>query len=120
MKGTDILKTAREQIKNFIVFEVKNLYILTNMRNPNFSEDEEYVLDVNFPINVEVDNSYLDVDGTTIEVWNVDEIHVTLDDNIFFKCSENDSEIEWNKISTDELAGIANILENQYLKIVKK
>ena len=54
-----------------------------------------------------------------MENRTITEIHVSLDGNIFLVAYEDDTEIEWKDISTDELAGLANILENQYLNIVK-
>lgn len=120
MKGTDIINDAREKLVNFIVFEVRNIYLLLNGQEPNFEEDEEYVLDIEgLTIKVEVDNSYLDVEDTTIENRTITEVHVSLDGNIFLVGYEDDTEIEWKDISTDELVGLANVLENQYLNIVK-
>ena len=120
MKGTDIINIAREKLVDFIVFEVRNIYLLLNGQEPNFEEDEEYVLDIEgLTIKVEVDNSYLDVEDTTIENRTITEVHVSLDGNIFLVGYEDDTEIEWKDISTDELVGLANVLENQYLNIVK-
>lgn len=120
MKGTDIINDAREKLVNFIVFEVRNIYLLLNGQEPNFEEDEEYVLDIEgLTIKVEVDNSYLDVEDTTIENRTITEVHVSLDGNVFLVGYEDDTEIEWKDISTDELVGLANVLENQYLNIVK-
>ena len=91
-----------------------------NGQEPNFEEDEEYVVDIEgLTIKVEVDNSYLDVEDTIMENRTITEIHVSLDGNVFLVAYEDDTEIEWKDISTDELAGLANILENQYLNIVK-
>lgn len=120
MKGTDIINVAREKLKSFIVFEVRNIYLLLNGQEPNFEEDEEYVLDVEgLTVKVEVDNSYLDVEETIMENRTITEVHVSLDGNIFLVAYEDDTEIEWEDISTDELVGLANVLENQYLNIVK-
>ena len=120
MKGTDIINVARAKLASFIVFEVRNIYLLLNGQEPNFEEDEEYVLDVEgLTIKVEVDNSYLDVEETIMENRTITEIHVSLDGNIFLVAYEDDTEIEWKDISTDELVGLANVLENQYLNIVK-
>ena len=120
MKGTDIINDAREKVVNFIAFEVRNIYLLLNGQEPNFEEDEEYVLDIEgLTIKVEVDNSYLDVEDTTIENRTITEVRVSLDDNVFLVGYEDDTEIEWKDISTDELVGLANVLENQYLNIVK-
>ena len=120
MKGTDIINDAREKLVSFIAFEVRNIYLLLNGQEPNFEEDEEYVLDIeSLTIKVEVDNSYLDVEDTTIENRTITEVHVSLDGNVFLVGYEDDTEIEWKDISTDELVGLANVLENQYLNIVK-
>ena len=120
MKGTDIINVAREKLVDFIVFEVRNIYLLLNGQEPNFEEGEEYVLDIEgFTIKVEVDDSYLDVEDTIMENRTITEVHVSLDGNIFLVAYEDDTEIEWKDISTDELVGLANVLQNQYLNIVK-
>ena len=119
MKGTDIINVAREKLVSFIVFEVHNIYLLLNGQEPNFEEDEEYVLDIEgLTIKVEVDNSYK-VEDTIMENRTITEVRVSLDGNVFLVAYEDDTEIEWKDISTDELAGLANVLENQYLNIVK-
>lgn len=119
MKGTDIINDAREKLVDFIAFEVRNIYLLLNGQEPNFEEDEEYVLDIEgLTIKVEVDKSYK-VEDTIMENRTITEVRVSLDGNVFLVAYEDDTEIEWKDISTDELAGLANILENQYLNIVK-
>lgn len=120
MKGTDIINDAREKLVSFIIFEVRNIYLLLNGQEPNFEKDEEYVVDIEgLTIKVETDNSYLDVEETTMENRTITEVRVSLDGNVFLVGYGDDTEIEWKDISTDELAGLANILENQYLNIVK-
>ena len=120
MKGTDIINDARKKLVDFIVFEVHNIYLLLNGQEPNFEEDEEYVVDIEgLTIKVEVDDSYLDVEETTMENRTITEVRVSLDGNVFLVGYGDDTEIEWKDISTDELAGLANVLENQYLNIVK-
>lgn len=120
MKGTDIINDARKKLVDFIVFEVRNIYLLLNGQEPNFEEDEEYVLDIEgLTIKVEVDDSYLDVEETTMENRTITEVRVSLDGNVFLVGYGDDTEIEWKDISTDELVGLANVLENQYLNIVK-
>ena len=120
MKGTDIINDARKKLVDFIAFEVRNIYLLLNGQEPTFEEDEEYVLDVEgLTIKVEVDDSYLDVEETTTENRTITEVRVSLDGNVFLVAYEDDTEIEWKEISTDELAGLANVLENRYLNIVK-
>lgn len=120
MRGTDIINDAREKLVSFIIFEVRNIYLLLNGQEPNFEKDEEYVVDIEgLTIKVETDNSYLDVEETTMENRTITEVRVSLDGNVFLVGYGDDTEIEWKDISTDELAGLANILENQYLNIVK-
>ena len=120
MKGTDIINDARKKLVDFIVFEARNIYLLLNGQEPKFEEGEEYVLDIEgFTIKVEVDNSYLDVEDTIMENRTITEVRVSLDGNIFLVAYEDDTEIEWKDISTDELVGLANVLENRYLNIVK-
>ena len=120
MKGTDIINAVRESLVSFIAFEVSNIYFLLNDREPNFEEDEEYVIDVEgLTIKVEVDNSYLDVEETTMENRTITEVHVSLVGNVFLVPYEDDTEINWQDISTDELAALANVLENQFLNIIK-
>lgn len=120
MRGTDIINDAREKLVSFIIFEVRNIYLLLNGQEPNFEKDEEYVVDIEgLTIKVEVDDSYLDVEETTMENRTITEVRVSLDGNVFLVGYGDDTEIEWKDISTDELAGLANILENQYLNIVK-
>ena len=120
MKGTDIINDARKKLVDFIVFEVHNIYLLLNGQEPNFEEDEEYVVDIEgLTIKVETDNSYLDAEETTMENRTITEVRVSLDGNVFLVGYGDDTEIEWKDISTDELVGLANVLENQYLNIVK-
>ena len=120
MKGTDIINDARKKLVDFIAFEVRNIYLLLNGQEPNFEEDEEYVLNIEgLTIKVEVDDSYLDVEETTMENRTITEVRVSLDGNVFLVAYEDDTEIEWKEISTDELVGLANVLENRYLNIVK-
>ena len=120
MKGTDIINDARKKLVDFIVFEVRNIYFLLNGQEPNFEEDEEYVVDIEgLTIKVETDNSYLDVEETTMENRTITEVRVSLDGNVFLVGYGDDTEIEWKDISTDELVGLANVLENRYLNIVK-
>ena len=120
MKGTDIINDARKKLVDFIIFEVHNIYLLLNGQEPNFEEDEEYVVDIEgLTIKVETDNSYLDVEETTMENRTITEVRVSLDGNVFLVGYGDDTEIEWKEISTDELVGLANVLENQYLNIVK-
>lgn len=122
MKGTDIINVAREKLKDFIAFEIRNIYLLINGQEPDFCEDEEYVVEIQgLTIGIEVDNSYLDVEEPIIENRSIGEVHLTLDENVFLVPEVgDDTEIEWTEISTDELVGLANVLERTYNNLVKE
>ena len=122
MKGTDIISVARQQLKDFIAFEIRNIYLLINGQEPDFCEDEEYVVEIEgLTIGIEVDNSYLDVEEPIIENRSIGEVHLTLDENVFLVPEVgDDTEIEWTDISTDELVALANVLEYTYTNIVKE
>lgn len=122
MKGTDIINAARQQLKDFIAFEIKNIYsIINGGQLPNFANDEEWVIEIQgLTIGIEVDNSYLDVEEPTIENRSIGEVHLTLDENVFLVPEVgDDTEIEWTEISTDELVALANVLEHTYTNLVK-
>lgn len=122
MKGTDIISVARQQLKDFIAFEIRNIYLLINGQEPDFCEDEEYVVEIQgLTIGIEVDNSYLDVEEPIIENRSIGEVHLTLDENVFLIPEVgDDTEIEWTEISTDELVALANVLEHTYNNLVKE
>ena len=63
-------------------------------------------------INVEVDNSYLDVEDRCYEPRHIDYI-VTGDDHNFY-VSAGETDIYADDLSTDELVAIAKFLEDTY------
>ena len=65
-------------------------------------------------VNVEVDNSYLDVEDTCYEPRHIDYI-VTGDDHNFY-VSAGETDIDADDLSTDELVAIAKFLEDTYNK----
>lgn len=63
-------------------------------------------------VNVEVDNSYLDVEGRCYEPRHIDYI-VTGDDHNFY-LSAGETDVDADDLSTDELVAIAKFLEKTY------
>ena len=63
-------------------------------------------------VNVEVDNSYLDVEGRCYEPRHIDYIVAGDDRNFYLGAGETDMYAD--DLSTDELVAIAKFLENTY------
>ena len=120
MVGNDIIRNARNQLKEFIVFEVRNLWNFIKKQNPNFGNDEEWVIGCEELLtNVSCGISISDGVLSHYEFRYVERIKVTLDDNVFFDLEDCDGEYEWTELSTDELGRICNSLESTYLGYVQ-
>lgn len=124
MKGTDILENAREQLKGFIAYEVRNIWCATKTHLPNWGEDEEYripfseIVGENTLVKATLD-VFDDADTSTPQLFTLDDIRVALDNNLFFG-DEDGEEHHYGELKVDELANIANMLEEKYLSIVHK
>lgn len=108
----------REKVKKQICDIATEIYKADNDGLlPNWEDDEEIVVDGsdadNYKISIVVGNTY---DNTfTTERQEIDEIHVTLDSNLFFTTGEFSlNEIHWSEVSTDELVDICNYLQKTY------
>jgi hypothetical protein len=117
----DIINNARFEIVTHIVTLMRKIDAYLETGNKNLmTADEGVCLDFNGldiadktpVINVEVDNSYLDVEDRCFEPRHIDYI-VTRDDHNFY-LSAGETDIDANDISTDKLAAIAKFLENTY------
>lgn len=118
-KANIIIEDTRKELKEFIVYEVKNLYSAFGWENPNFAEEEDWVidsqdLDKRFRLGISVDNSYLDVEDCIVEFHYLDAIKVVVDDDLYVALEDVDGEIHWEELTTDELVTIANALELTY------
>lgn len=108
----------RLDLKTIIVGAIVKIYLAENNgENPNFDEDEEYVVDIDdehFSVNVEVDDSYLDIEDRVFETIKVNEVHLALDGEIYLVLDNgNEDEIDVDDISTDELTALAELFENK-------
>lgn len=108
----------RYDLNIIIVRAIVKIYLAENNgENPNFDEDEEYVVDIDdehFSVKVEVDNSYLDVEDRIVETIKVTEVHLALDGEIYLVLDNgNEDEIDVDDISTDELTALAELFENK-------
>jgi hypothetical protein len=107
------LADFRTALKNEISSLLENIYINKYGQQPNWQEGEEIVIDNSdlptFRISVEVSDIHSS-DNDTVEKWAVNEYRVSLDENLFFRCGDNNDEFHYDDISTDELVEIYRCL----------
>jgi hypothetical protein len=107
------LADFRTALKNEISDLLSNLYIKKYGQQPNWQEGEEIVIDDStlptLHISVEVGDLH-SPDNNAVEKWNVNEYRVSLDENLFFRCGDNNDELHYDDISTDELVEIYRCL----------
>lgn len=119
-KITQQLEDFRMAVKNKISDILSNIYINKYEEEPNWSEGEEIILDDStlptYRISVEVGDTHSS-DNYTLERWAINEYRVSLDENLFFRCGDNNEEFHYDEISTDELVAICKLLKNYYDKI---
>ena len=117
----DIINNARLELTKAIVTLMRKIDGYLDTGNKSLMTiDEGVCVDFNGldiadktpMVNVEVDNSYLDVEDRCYEPRHIDYI-VTRDDHNFY-LSAGETDIDADDISTDELAAIAKFLENTY------
>lgn len=114
---TQQLTDFRTAVKNEITSLLVNIYINKYGQQPNWQEGEEIVIDDStlptYRISVEVDDTYSS-DNCTVEKWAVNEYRVSLDENLFFRCGDNNDEFHYDEISTDELVEIYSLLKKYF------
>ena len=117
----DIINNARFELVTLIVTLMRKIDAYLETGNKSLMNiDERVCVDFNGldiadktpVVNVEVDNSYLDVEDRCYEPRHIDYI-VTGDDHNFY-LSAGETDIDADDISTDELVAIAKFLENTY------
>lgn len=108
------LNDFRFRVKEQICKTLTDIYLhLNDGLLPNWEDEEEVYVEedeigLHLTVEVEVSNTY--DDSRYKENWGISAYVVTLDENLFFHCEDN--ELEWTEISTDELVGIYNALQN--------
>ena len=112
MKAYEIIQNAKKEIVDLIGTEASLLYKKLELPEPE--EDEAYVIeasDLHRPvsINVEVDNTYLDVDDTCLEIREVEQIIVERDGTVTIVTE--DGEYSTDDITIEELANISDAIE---------
>lgn len=116
MDVNKLLQQFRTSVKEEIVSLIKYIYLKENNGlTPNFSNDEEYILfcsDLKVDIKINVDCLDLDDETISIEQLSIYNYVVSLDDELFFRCGED--EFNWSELSTDEIVMIFNTLKKHY------
>ena len=114
-KAKTIIAEAKKKLVDFICYEAPLIYRKFDWDEPE--EDENYVipggdLTRTVRINVEVDNSYLDVEDRCYENVEVAEISVSRDGEVWVNTEDDEYTID--EISLEELADVAEALELTY------
>ena len=115
MKAYEIIQNAKKEIVDLIGTEASLLYKKLELPEPE--EDEAYVIeasDLHRPvsINVEVDNTYLDVEDTCFERKEVEQIIVERDGTVTIVAE--DGEYSTDDITIEELVNISAAIELTY------
>ena len=121
-----IIENAREQLIEFMRCGIAMLYLAIHKKMPNFSKDEEVVI-YNYDL-LTTPNILLWIeDGSengVIESLRLHSVKLLLDTSIVFEIEDGDSvlggEFTIDKISTDELADIANAIQATYNDIITR
>lgn len=107
----------RTEVKNEIASLITNIFIKQYGELPNWEEEQEIVVTDDklptFRVMVNVGDNYSS-DNYIVEKWVINEYRVTLDNNLFFRCGDNNDEFNYDEISTDELVEIYNLIKNYY------
>jgi hypothetical protein len=114
---TQQLADFRMALKNELSSLLENIYINKYGQQPNWQEGEEIVIDDSalptYRISVEVGDIHSS-DNCIVEKWAVNEYRVSLDENLFFRCGDNNDEFHYDEISTDELVGIYSLIKKYF------
>lgn len=114
MNALEALSEFRTKIKENICNVVVDIYKQQNNNElPNWEEDEEIVVDDSkLPTKHILLEIYCQSGEDVFEKQVINEYIVTLDNNLFFRCGEDEieNEIHWNDVNTDDLVSILYML----------
>lgn len=116
-KAKSIIENARTELVKFIAFEVPLLYKKFGWAEPEEGEDYSIPtgdLKKNVFINVEVYNSYLEVETATTEKREIEEIVVSREGEVWLIAEEQNYTTD--EVLVEELAAVAEALELTYIK----
>ena len=117
----DIINNARHEIVTHIITLMRKIdaYLETGNKRLMTGPEEDVVLDfaecVYAPcIIVEVDYPYLDIEAPCREAWCTLDYIATSDDNNFYVGAGENTKVEADDMTTDDLVAIAKALEKTY------
>lgn len=121
-----IIENAREQLIEFMRCGIAMLYLAIHKKMPNFSKDEEVVI-YNYDL-LTTPNILLWIENGTengvFESLRLHSVKLLLDNSIVFEIEDGNrilgGEFTIDKISTDELADIANAIQATYNDIITR
>jgi hypothetical protein len=120
MNALEVLSEFRTKIKENICNVVVDIYKQQNNNElPNWEEDEEFVVnDSKLPTKRILIEFYCQSGENVFEKQVINKYIVTLDNNLFFRCGEDEiaDEIHWNDINTDDLVSILYMLNEHNKK----
>ena len=113
MKAQDIIKKARKELIDFIIFEIKLLYIAINKQEPMEGESW-WIESTDLSTGIYVTRFVTDVEGNYYgEKMQVGRIYVE-DKDVMINDIDDTIDMNISNIDTDEIAHIANVLEDTF------
>lgn len=115
MKETkELVREFLQELTRRIKEKIVSKYLEENDGiNPDFSQDEEYVIEPygeleGISVSIAVDNSYLDVEETIVEQHKITALKVSLDETVFLEIDGyGNDEFYLAELSADDIIKIA-------------
>ena len=128
MKADLIIEKARNEITDFLRYEIGLLYLNLHKQYPTFESGEDVVITNKEMIEIPIIGVWMkdnELEESVITFQKLHNIKLLLDDSIVFELEDiegvgvMDWEFDLSDISTDDLAKIANVIQKTYEKNIK-
>ena len=109
------LDDLKFEVKEEIVKTLSRMYLDKGNIFPNWSEDEEIIIDANeFKYKVLIDTHFECInDGYVIEQNTIEEFRIPCSGDLFFVWGEGMNEQSWMDSSVEELIGLYEFVTNE-------
>ena len=103
------------EVKEEIVKILSRMYLDKGNQFPNWSEDEEIVIDADeFKYKVLIDTHFECIkDGYVIEQNTIEEFRITCGGDLYFVWGEGMNEMSWTDSLVEELVGLYEFVTNE-------